>query len=391
MRTVNRMSPRNSSTPPSGNGRTTPSVQPSVEQGPDLANPAPAPEASTQEVPQEVPQEVSQEVSQEAPQTLNSPFRPKPLKAAFQGLSVSYGYNPRLPERARIYLLGLRKQFKSSFAASNPDACILDFEGGANAVMAPRAYVCNLSATATAEPGTPAYEAERAWLKMPVLERYAKIKAQLIADASTKDPQFKTIGFDSIDLFIELLITDFCREVGVEHIGDYKSRGAGYNRVLERLMRELQDFEEAGYGLIIVAHLGEKTLNNGDDSQLIIRPRISDSFHKGLLMKVDQILQISLTSISVPAKVAKTFNGKTIMVDDKENRVTKTEVLLRSIPTPENPERGCRVQIPDKLQLPLADAWQTYARAYRAEVRRVRASLGQDPNVAPWAEEEESA
>lgn len=305
-------------------------------------------------------------------QTNVNPFKPRPLKPLFAKASVTWGYNPREPERARIYLMGLRKQFKTSFAASNPDAVILDFEGGANAVMSPRAYVVNLSGTATKLPTDSGYAEERAWLLKSPLDRYLLTKKLLLEDAKSADPQFKTVVIDSMDLFIEHKITEFCRDERVENIGDYRSHGAGYSKVCERITRELQDFEDAGYGMVLIAHLGEQ---KDDTGKITIGTRITGSFHKTLLMKVDQVMTINLLSVSTQATRDVEQNGKVVKKVIPGQRDTKVTISLRTMPLPDNVERGCRVQIPDGLELPLSDAWAVYADAYRKEVQRVKSTL----------------
>jgi hypothetical protein len=289
-------------------------------------------------------------------QTITAPNRLKPV---FEGL-IQRGYNPRPPEKSRMLVLGLRKSGKSSFICSNPDACVLDFEGGCNAITNPRAYVADLSPTNQ--------DAAGVWAS------YQKIKTVLIQDGKSPKPQFRTIGVDSIDLMVDLLATLFCREQKIENLSEYKSMGAGFQRVRERMLRELQDFEDAGYGLMIPSHLGEKTLTDSTgSSRLVVQPRLSDSFRQALLMRVDQIVHIGLTAVTTfPKKTITLPGGVTREIEDKTNPQTEIQVQLRTLSGPTDRERGCRVAIPDGLEIPVADGWSVYANAYNAEVARVR-------------------
>lgn len=308
-------------------------------------------------------------------QQIVSPFGGT-LKDIFKGM-MHTGYNPRPPERSRLLLLGLRKSFKTSFACSHSRCCVLDWEGGANAVMHKKAFDANLSGVPTLSAGEPGYAEERQWLAAAPWARYLRVKEALLADAKSPEPQFTTVAIDSVDYMIELMCTQFCREQAIEDLGDYKTMGAGYGRVRERFLRELDDLEMAGYGLILNAHLGEKMMHRPDGSDnLRVEPRISDSFYKALMMKVDQIMHISLTVDTIPTKrTTRLPNGQEVEVVDKSKTETVVNIVLRTVPTPENRERGCRVQIPDRLHLPLDGAWDVYAQAYREEVKRVRATL----------------
>lgn len=330
-------------------------------------------------IPSLTPQQVeaaAQAVTTPPAQVLSSPFVAGPLKTVFAGMAVC-GYNPRPAERGRIYLMGLRKSFKTSFCCSHPGCCVLDFEGGANAVMTPRAFTVNLSGGATLSPGQPGYEEERKWLLLSPWDRFQKIKAALILDGRSQAPQFSTIAIDSSDLMAEVMVDRFCQEQGVADIGEYKTKGAGYGMVRVQMFRQLKDLEDAGYGLIVTAHLSEKILTNEDGTnRIIVDNWIFDSFHRAFLRWADQVLNIYLTVTSMPTKrTIRLTDGSAAVIDDKVNRVEEALIELRTIPTPDNRERGCRVQVPDRLRLPFADAWQVYRKAYQEEISRVQRQL----------------
>jgi hypothetical protein len=288
------------------------------------------------------------------------------LKDVFRNISYS-GYHPTPVERSKALVLGLRKSFKTSYACSNPKAAILDWEGGANAVLNPKAHIFNLSNTPVFSPGEPEYEAEQIWLAIPRWDRWLKIKSILLADAKTPDPQFHTVAWDSVDRFTDLMEALFLEEKGKEHMGDYKKKGAGYNELAGRVMAEIDELEEARYGAIYNVHLVEKRIDEGDKTSYVPKVRLYDSIYKELLMRVEQIIQISLLKTKVPKVVERTLpDGRKI---SSKISVDKVCISLRTMPTPENRERGCRVQIPDGIELPLNGAYAAYAAEYNRQVK----------------------
>lgn len=317
------------------------------------------------------PQTAVEPIESGGEQALISPYTPKPLKSVFKGMAT-YGYNPRRPERARHLILAQPKHGKSSLGVSCPTAAVLDFEGGANAVTNPRAYIFNLSGTPTLVPGDPRYAEERAWLMVDPWERYLKVKDLLIEDSKSADPQFTTVVVDSLDVFLDRISSNLCRAKGADNISDGAfGKYGGFHLVSEQVRREFADFESAGYGLVIPTHLTEKRMVDGN---VALEPLVFPSVFKAVLRMVDQVVSIKkIVESRAAKKKITTPKGVEVEIDDPNKRIITTAVTLRTVPMPENPDRGCRVSIPDELTLPQADGWEQYASAYNAEVARVRA------------------
>jgi len=305
----------------------------------------------------------------QADQIVTSAFTGQPLKPAFQGVQLTRGYHPRPPERARILLMGLRKSGKSTFAVSHPGCCVLDFEGGCAAIPHPRAYIAGL----TDCPAPDDRAANPEWYARDLWDRYQQVKSALLADAKTASPQFTTVAFDSVDFLLSVIIDRFCREHELDSITDYKGRGAGWFEVASRLLREIDDMERAGYGLILNTHQVEKTFSHGENTWVEIKPCLIESARRELLKRVDQIMHIGMTEVTKPRMETVTIDGKPYQCKTQEVD-TIVKVVLRTIPLGNDRERGCRVAIPDKLELPPRDAWAAYADAYNAEVERQQAA-----------------
>lgn len=288
-------------------------------------------------------------------QELSSPYTPTPLKSAFDGLAT-YGYNPKPPELARMLLLGFPKSGKTTFLASNPKAMIADWEGGARAVTNPRAYVTDLS-----------YDGWNRWIKL---------KAALLNDAKTKDRMFDTVVIDSADEMYAHIARSFCQKYGVESVGD-KQGTNGWNAIANMFLTEITPLEEAGYGVLYVSQLREKILKKNGEDTVYIEPVLPDSWRRPILYRVEQIISVLSETRTEFPKVTRTVNGKEVTYEDKGNPVTTRKVYLKPAASRESRNEGCRVCIPDRLEIPAADGWQAYANAYAAEVKRVQQALAQ--------------
>lgn len=303
-------------------------------------------------------------------QVLENPISKRKLKPTFGAMGYR-AYSPRPPERARTLVLGLRKTGKSSFAASNPVCAVLDFEGGAHSVKNPQAYIFPIQPTADeVDSGKPreGYDSLDPW------QRYQAVKKALLADAKSGDPQFKTVAIDSVDAMVEFMIGEFCKEKKIDNLGDYKDGRAGWFEVRSPFQRELLDFDYAGYGLIMISHLAERVVNEN----LVVQPKLSNSFREALLMMADQIVHTEFIWESKPGTKTVKIGNEMKTVPDRENRIEESRVVLRTISKPNDRERGCRVQIPDGLVLPDGAGWAAYAEAYLKEVERVKSEVGQN-------------
>jgi len=302
-------------------------------------------------------------------QTVTSPMSNRELKPAFAGLARR-GYNPRSPERARHLVLGLRKSGKSSLACSHPGCIVLDWEGGTDAIVNQKAFTVDI------KPRSEELASGRPLGGMPSLdpwERFQHIKKALLSDAKSGSPNFQTVAFDSVDFMLEHMMARFCaghNAAGkvVANIADYKDGRAGWFEVRAPFIREIQDFDDAGYGLILNSHLAERIV----EERTVTQPRLSNSFREALLMMVDQILHIEYRWESLPGKRIITVNGKEKEIADPQNRQEISSVVLRTVAKPTDRERGCRVEIEDGLVLPSGQMWETYAERYRKEVEKVR-------------------
>jgi len=293
-------------------------------------------------------------------QTVTSPFHPAPLSDEFKGLA-SFGYNPPAPERARTIIHGSLKSGKTSFVCSNPTTCVLDFEGGTSAVLNPRAWVIDLSPEAGS-----------------VEQRLDQTLRALEKEAKQKKPTFTTVAVDSVDYLIAHLERVFCARQGVEDIGEFRQKGAGYPKVRRMMMDILNRISDAGYGIQLVSHLVEKSYVDDDgNTKYRYIPALYNSFLTELGAWIFQCLTIITASRLVyPTRTITAPDGTKREVEIRTNPTTVQEVTLQTVPLRDNRQSGCRVHLPGRLVLPEADGFAVYAEAYNKEVAQNKARLG---------------
>jgi hypothetical protein len=260
-------------------------------------------------------------------------------------------------------VMGLQKHGKSTLLCSHPGALVFDWEGGASAVTHPRAYIADL------------------WGQADPWAKYLQIKELVIQDARSAHPQFRTVFMDTADQMIDYMQFRFCQEEGLDNIGDYRDGRAGYARVRERFMRELFDFEAAGYGIGVAVHQEEQFLQDRQGGSILrIKVCMSDSFRRALIRYVDQIITITrVTETVYPMKTVNIPGKGSRQIEDRSRPQSVVQVHLRTLPIAEDQTTGCRVSIPDRLLLPEADGWTVYADAYQKEVAARKAELAGTP------------
>jgi hypothetical protein len=299
-------------------------------------------------------------------QTLEAPTtngKLREIKPIFAQLG-SREYNPRQVERARWLIVGFRKRGKTHTLCSNPDAVVLDIEGGASAVVHPKAFVLHIQPTQEEMlAGKP-----KGFKSLDPWKRFLEAKAILLKDATSGSPNFLTVGIDSLDALFDLAMGDFCggnnglKKV-VDNLGDYKDGTSGWYELRKPFMRHLQELDNAGYGLTAIVHKTETVIQGGPGGKTIISSKwatLPPTFRGQLLRMFDQICHVEWEAIADADQPA-------------GNRKVRTHraLVMRTIDLPDDKETGARVAIP-KLELPLGKAWDAIADAYNKEVTRVK-------------------
>jgi hypothetical protein len=299
-------------------------------------------------------------------QTLEAPAANgtlRKIKPVFKDLG-SREYNPRPVERSRWLIIGFRKRGKTTTLCSNPATVVLDLEGGALAVANPQAFVLHIMPLQEElVSGKP-----KGFTSLDPWERFLEAKELLLKDAKSGDPNFLTVGIDSLDAMFDLHAADFCGgnnalKKTIDNLGDYKDGTSGWYELRKPFMRHLQDFDNAGYGLVGIVHKTENLIRDDRNNKTIVSSKwatLPPTFRQQLLRMFDQVCHVDWESVKIDGE------GKGPRVK------TRRALVLRTVDLPDDQETGCRVAIP-KLELPKGSAWAAIADAYQDEVERVRA------------------
>lgn len=139
-----------------------------------------------------------------------------------------------------VLLYGKPKSGKTTAACSFPDAVLLAFEKGYNAIG--DAYPFDINKWSD--------------YKMAIRD---------LADQRTKD-RFKTVIIDTVSICWDMCEKFVCQQNGVQKISDIPW-GAGYTACKKEFESSLRQITQLGYGVVLIAHSAsrvEKTADGGD-------------------------------------------------------------------------------------------------------------------------------
>ena len=145
-----------------------------------------------------------------------------------------------------VLLYGKPKSGKTTAACSFPDAILLAFEKGYNAIG--EAYPFDIN-------------------------KWSDFKMALrdLADARTKE-RFKTVIIDTVSICWEMCEKFICQQNGVQKISDIPW-GAGYTACKKEFETSIREITKLGYGVVLIAHSASRVEKTADGSDVeIISP-----------------------------------------------------------------------------------------------------------------------
>lgn len=145
-----------------------------------------------------------------------------------------------------VLLYGKPKSGKTTAACSFPDAVLLAFEKGYNAIG--EAYPFDIN-------------------------KWSDYKMALrdLADQRSKD-RFKTVIIDTVSICWDMCEKFVCQQNGVQKISDI-SWGAGYTACKKEFENSLREITRLGYGVVLIAHSASRVEKTADGSDVeIISP-----------------------------------------------------------------------------------------------------------------------
>lgn len=145
-----------------------------------------------------------------------------------------------------VLLYGKPKSGKTTAACSFPDAVLLAFEKGYNAIG--EAYPFDIN-------------------------KWSDYKSAIrdLADQRSKD-RFKTVIIDTVSICWDMCEKFVCQQNGVQKIADIPW-GAGYTACKKEFESSLREITRLGYGVVLIAHSASRVEKTADGSDVeIISP-----------------------------------------------------------------------------------------------------------------------
>ena len=276
---------------------------------------------------------------------------------------VGWKYTP--VNQLRIFLIGSPGCGKSTFAASNPDAWVIDTEGRARDVVHGRA----------------------AYFHCAEASDYMGLLAKLVEDGKAGKAPCKHVVFDTIDAWVLQLVqfltkTRLPADSRADSILDLP-HGKGYSLLQDEISRRLSALTLAGYGWTVVAHIKETAVT--DEQGNILRYRKESNLFpslRGPLHTMSHIQGTVMRDVVTPMVVKEitTPKGKVIK---KEVQGDPRNVFLLSLRPGGARIEGERTDaknpylnyLDEVMELPVKDGWAAFSGKYAEAMERIKVDL----------------
>lgn len=283
------------------------------------------------------------------------------------------GFSPPKFDQLRLVILGAPKTGKSTFAQSDAASSIYACERG-----------CGFTDSQAIIVPKPASDSP---LTMPM---FHKVHGWLLAHPNFSDPKHpRRIVFDPFDTFVELVdaeltVAENKRRRGlnpprpeIATITEYGEAGAGYHKLLTKLLTYLFELEQCGYGWTLIIHEDVKvavtrTRSGEEFVSETKKPAVYPSFWSALKKRPDYTARL-VKSFRQRTKQIKTGAGvATVAAGGSEPYVR----LLWHAAEPGQEEQLCgyRLRLPD-LDLPERGGMPLLAAKYNEAVAAYAASI----------------
>ena len=279
------------------------------------------------------------------------------------GGGVGWKYTP--VNQLRIFLIGSPGSGKSTFAASNPDAWIIDTEGRARDVVHGRAAYFHCADTSD----------------------YMGLLSKLVEDGRAGKAPCKHVVFDTIDAWVLQLVrfltaTRLPKDSRADSILDLP-HGKGYSLLQDEISRRLSSLTLAGYGWTVVAHIKESAVT--DEQGNILRYRKESNLYpslRGPLHMMSHIQGTIMRDTVTPTiiKRIKTPAGKVIEKPVLGEPRNIFQLSLRP--------GGARIEgertdaknpylnyLDEVMELPVKDGWAAFSGKYAEAMDRIKVDL----------------
>jgi len=263
-------------------------------------------------------------------------------------LGAVTGYNPKLAEALRLYIVGPYNEGKTTFDASIPNNIILDFENGADGVV-----------------GTNSIR-----IHIKNYEHLDKVIVKLVEDSKDGKRHWGRVSFDGIEEYVDMIKHRIEEEKNIEDVFDFGSQGHGYNLVLQRVWSKVMDLEQCGYTWAIVGHQKVVTRTNpvSKKEETKLREAVIPSIAQKIKNKADFQITVYCLNQTVELKEKKKLPSGQVIEVPSGTEVRKTYYVdCLTTNRGEGKSRG----VPDmetKFEVPLVGGWEVFRTKYNAAV-----------------------
>ena len=281
----------------------------------------------------------------------------------YSGLGFSGQKMIHPPGQLLGLLVGMPGTGKSSFMQSNPDAFIINTDGTSTTNPTPEACMWP-GVTSEGQPmDVNGQSMVLTW------DEIIKKKEQLIKMSGSNTQRPQTVILDSLGPSIQLMKDHVTKKAGRENWKDLDGRRA-WDDVYDGLLRFSLDLRRYGYGFYYVCHLVNAKIPIGDD-RYTFRPEltITDSFYKRLFPMFELVAAFESDwvteskQIQMPGVGGKPGPKRTETIKSQKYYMTINDEALAGI-------TKCRVDLPDRIELPQKSAWASFEEQYIAAQKK---------------------
>jgi len=304
-------------------------------------------------------------------QTLKIPER-------YAKLGVRQGFEPTPPDELRMIIEGEAGHGKTQFLMSMPDVLVFDFDKACQDAIRQKAQYCRILS----------------W------NDYLVLKNSLIEDAKAGHRPVKRVAFDTVDLALAMLDRYLIIDINKRRIANDKSpllsiteygeSGAGYTKLKDAMLRELWDFEQAGYPYILLAHMrvDVEIINNKRyvERRSVMPPSVMKALVRAADMKVRIIRSMDNVNLTAKRTLKDSKGGEKVIETPTGKTSVEMQYWLRCMPTDASDETNdTKRRIPyfkGAVKLPLVDGYKAFEASYNAAIVQARQKTGEDTATA---------
>ena len=284
-------------------------------------------------------------------------------------VGVKYGFDPTALSKQNIIIEAEPGRGKSTLIMSVPRCLVLDFDRAAHNVIAPRATRVPI----------------RTW------DEYRQVCDLLVDDAEKDQREYPAIGFDTMDGFLHMLDRHLCDDINeyrrgkggriLSSIKEFGDQGAGYTKLAEALLTELDILIRAGYNYVINAHMRVKKTIVGDvvitDRRSAMPPIIMTELIRNADVKARMYRAIDDVPIMVTKRIPDGKGGTRAITNDSGKTKPRSTHLLSVYPASAAEERDddTKRRIPmfhAVMEIPLIHGWDAFEKEYRKAVQAAK-------------------